>query len=172
MLKAHYEGLSAEEVIKQREQFGTNGLAEVEVETFWDKFKGNFEDPVIRILVVALIVEVIFFFMGHVEWFEPLGIGIAVLIATFVGTWSEFSNEQSFQKLQEEASRIKVKVYRGGHAQEISINDIVVGDYILVQTGDKVPVDGTLIDGHLSIDQSVLNGESEEAKKFIPHDEY
>ncbi|WDV45602.1 calcium-translocating P-type ATPase, PMCA-type [Clostridiaceae bacterium M8S5] len=172
MLKTHYEGLSSSQVEESKNKFGTNTLSEIETETFWDKLKGNFEDPIIKILVVALVIDVIFYFLGQVEWFEPLGIAIAVLIATLVGTYSEFSNEQSFQKLQEEASRIKCKVYRDGNVSEIPINDIVKGDYILVQTGDKIPVDGVLVDGHISVDQSVLNGESKEAQKHVPNEGY
>lgn len=172
MLKTHYEGLSSAQVEESKKKYGTNVLSEMETETFWDKLKGNFEDPIIKILVLALVIDVVFYFLGQVEWFEPLGIAIAVLIATLVGTYSEFSNEQSFQKLQEEASRIKCKVYRNGNVSEIFINDIVKGDYILVQTGDKIPVDGVLVDGHISVDQSVLNGESKEAEKIVPTIDY
>ncbi len=165
MLKIHHEGLSKDQVERSKREHGSNSLTEIEIETFWDKLKGNFEDPVIRILIVALMIDVVFFFLGHVEWFEPLGIAIAVVIATLVGTFSEYSNEQSFQKLQAEASQIKCKVYRDGSLREIGIDDIVVGDLILVQTGDKIPVDGTLIEGQIGVDQSTLNGESKEALK-------
>ncbi|WP_066505350.1 calcium-translocating P-type ATPase, PMCA-type [Abyssisolibacter fermentans] len=172
MLKTHYDGLSSSQVEESKKKYGTNSLSEMETETFWDKLKENFQDPIIKILVVALIIDVAFYFFDQVEWFEPLGIAIAVLIATLVGTYSEYSNEQSFQKLQEEASRIKCKVYRNGNIGEIFINDIVKGDLILVQTGDKIPIDGVLVDGHVSVDQSVLNGESKEAEKHIPKEDY
>jgi Ca2+-transporting ATPase len=88
-----------------------------------------------------------------------------VVIATFVATWSEHSNEQSFQKLLEEASMILVKVFRNGHLTEISINDLVVGDHVLLQPGDTVPTDGLLIAGHAEVDEAALTGESEPVKK-------
>ncbi len=172
MLKANYGGLNASQVEESKMKHGTNQLMEFEMETFWDKFKGNFEDPVIKILVVALAIDLIFYFMKYVEWFEPMGIAIAVAIATLVSTYSEFTNEQSFQKLQADASRIFCKVYRDGKIEEILIGDIVAGDLILVQTGDKIPVDGILIDGHLCVNQAVLNGESKEADKYVAPVEY
>lgn len=91
---------------------------------------------------------------------------MAIALATLVSTFSEYRNENAFQKLQEEASRIMCKVYRNGEIAEVAINDIVVGDAILLQSGDKVPADGIIIDGDIKADQSVLNGESREAKKL------
>ena len=88
-------------------------------------------------------------------------------MATFVSTWSEYSNENAFQKLQEEASRIRCKVWRDGEPQEIAIDDVVVGDAIILEAGDKIPADGILLDGTLKLDQAALNGESEEAKKLL-----
>lgn len=92
---------------------------------------------------------------GYAKWYgESVGIAFAVVIATFVATWSEHSNEQSFQKLLEEASLILVKAFRNGHLTEISINELVVGDYILLQPGDTVPTDGLLIAGHAEVDEA------------------
>ncbi|MGN1341165.1 MAG: calcium-translocating P-type ATPase, PMCA-type, partial [Oscillospiraceae bacterium] len=136
--------------------------------------KGNLGDPMIKILIVALLINVVLAILGGVgvikegapEWYEPIGIFIAIALATLVSTFSEYRNENAFQKLQEEASRIMCKVYRNGVIAEVAINDIVVGDAILLQAGDKIPADGILIDGDLKVDQSVLNGESREAKKI------
>lgn len=161
-----FSGLTTAEVEKSRQEHGTNGLTEKETETFLDKLKGNFDDPIIKILLVALVLNLIFAFLGYAEWFEALGIAIAVLLATLIGTWSEFSNESAFQKLQEDASKIIVKVFRDGHVVEIKIDDIVQGDEIILQTGDKIPADGVLLDGDLKVDQASLNGESDEAKKI------
>lgn len=93
----------------------------------------------IIILLVALGINVVFACLGQVEWYEPVGIAAAVLIATLVSTFSEYKNENAFQKLQSEASEIKCKVYRNGVVVEISINDIVVDDCIILQSGDKIP---------------------------------
>ncbi len=158
-------GLTSSEVEESRAQHGANSLTEVERETFWAKLWGNFGDPMIKILCVALIINVVFTFMGQSEWYESVGIAAAVIIATFVSTYSEYKNEGAFQKLQEEASKISCKVYRDGEVVEIPIDQIVVGDCVLLQSGDKIPADGFVFDGSLSVDQSVLNGESAEAHK-------
>lgn len=164
-MKYDINGLDASLVQQSREKHGSNRLTPPEIEGFWDKFKGNFDDPIIKILMVALVINIIFMFMGKTEWFESLGIAIAVILATMIATWSEYSNEESFQKLQDDASKIKCKVFRDGMIQELLIDDIVVGDFILLQTGDKVPADGKLLHGSLNINQASLTGESKEVKK-------
>lgn len=159
-------GLTEEQVEKSRQQYGDNRLSELETESFWDKLKGNFGDPMIKILCVALVINVVFALLGQAAWYESVGIAAAVILATFVSTYSEFRNENAFQKLQEEASKIRCKIYRNNDIVEIPIDDIVVGDCILLQSGDKIPADGILVDGNIKVDQSVLNGESKEAKKL------
>lgn len=158
-------GLTDIEVKESLEKYGSNRLTEVKGEGFFKKLLGNFRDPMIIILCVALAINIIIVCFGEAEWYEPVGIAIAVLLATLVSTFSEYRNENAFRKLQEEASKIKCKVYRNGILVEISIDDLVVGDCVLLQTGDKLPADGVLIEGSLSLDQSALNGESKEAKK-------
>lgn len=162
-------GLNDAQVLESKEKYGDNSISEQKGESFFDKLIGNFKDPMILILCVALLINIVFVILGESEWYEALGIAVAVVLATFVSTFSEYRNENAFQKLQEEASRIFCKVYRNGKVAQVSINDIVVGDCILLQMGDKIPADGIIIDGHLKVDQSVLNGESKEAtKKAIP----
>lgn len=171
-------GLNDEQVKSSKEKYGDNRLTEQKRETFWQKLLGNFGDPMIKILCVALLLNVIFMCLhyfagiGDTEWYETVGIAAAVIIATFVSTYSEYNNENAFQKLQEEASLIKCKIYRNGEIAEIPINDIVVGDCILLQSGDKIPADGIIVDGNISVDQSVLNGESKEAKKIAVPENY
>lgn len=167
-------GLSDKEAAESKQKYGDNSMTEQASESFWDKLKDNLGDPMIKILLVALGVNVLLWILGLVgviksgapEWYEPLGILVAIMLATLVSTISEYNNESAFQKLQEEASRIMCKVYRNGDITEVAINDIVVGDAILLQAGDKIPADGIVIDGDLKVDQSVLNGESREAKKI------
>ncbi len=173
-------GLTSKQVEESRNKNGSNRLSEVEGETFWDKLKGNFGDPMIKILCVALLVNVVIFVLGatnvlkdvDVKWYEPVGIAIAIALATLVSTFSEFRNENAFQKLQEEASKITCKIYRDGSIKEIPIDDIVMGDCILLQAGDKIPADGKIVDGDIKVDQSVLNGESKEAKKIVMPENY
>lgn len=165
-------GLNNSQVAESREKYGDNRLTELKTEGFWSKFKNNLGDPMIKILCVALIINIIFTFLGQTHWYESAGIAAAVLLATLVSTFSEYRNENAFQKLQEEASRIVCKTYRNGQIVEISINDLVVDDCILLQTGDKIPADGILLEGELRVDQSVLNGETKEAAKTVMPDDY
>lgn len=158
-------GLNSTQVQKSLQEFGSNKLTPHKQESFWDKYKGNFSDPIIRILLVALAINVIFTLAGHGEWFETLGILLAIILATFVSTYSEYSNENTFQQLQEEASRTYCKVWRDEKVQEILIDELVCGDAIIIQSGDKIPVDGIMLEGFIKVDQSVLNGESKEAAK-------
>ncbi|MDR0526031.1 MAG: calcium-translocating P-type ATPase, PMCA-type [Spirochaetaceae bacterium] len=171
-------GLTDAEVAASKEKYGTNRLTEQKTEGFWEKLKDNFGDPMIKILCVALAVNVVLvigsytgWIEGEMAWYEPVGIAAAILLATLVSTFSEYRNENAFQKLQEEASKILCKIYRNGKIIEIPIDDIVTGDAILLQSGDKIPADGVIIDGAIKADQSVLNGESKEASKTpVPPD--
>ncbi|GHU43115.1 hypothetical protein FACS1894190_13270 [Spirochaetia bacterium] len=164
-------GLNDEQVRVSKEKYGDNRMTEQETEGFWDKFKDNLGDPMIKILLVALVINVILTILGQTKWYESAGIALAVLIATLVSTFSEYKNESAFQKLQAEASLIKCKVYRNGTIIELSIDDIVKDDCVLLQTGDKIPADGIMIDGSIQVDQAALNGESKEAgKQAIPAD--
>lgn len=166
-------GLTDSQAEESRKKYGDNSMTEQASESFWDKLRSNLGDPMIKILLVALGVNVLLWILGLAgviksgapEWYEPLGILVAIMLATLVSTISEYNNENAFQKLQEEASRIMCKVYRNGDITEVAINDIVVGDAILLQSGDKIPADGIIIDGDIKVDQSVLNGESREARK-------
>ena len=163
-------GLSSEQVRESKAKHGDNNLTEQEKEGFWSKFKDNLGDPMIKILCVALFINVVFVILGQAEWYESVAIAMAVLLATFVSTFSEYRNESAFQKLQDEASQIVCKTYRNGNITEVSINDLVVGDCILIQPGDKIPADGILVEGELQVDQSVLNGETKEARKIVMPD--
>jgi len=165
-------GLSSKQAEESKSKYGDNRLTELETEGFWSNFWDNLKDPMIMILCVALVINVVFMFLGQTEWYESLGIAVAVFLATFVSTFSEYRNESAFQKLQEEASQIVCKTYRDGNIVEVSINDLVVGDCVLIQSGDKIPADGILVDGSLHVDQSVLNGETKEALKEVMPDDH
>lgn len=164
-MQFNFQGLTDEQVEKSRLENGSNAVTLQEIESFWSKLWGNFQDPIIIILVVALLVTVGLAALGYAEWYEGVGIAMAVLIATLVATLSEYKNEAEFQKLLEEASLIQVKVFRNSKLIEISINELVVGDYLLLQPGDTVPADGYLIAGHADVNEAALTGESEAVKK-------
>ena len=109
--------------------------------------------------------------MGFAPWYEGLGIAFAVVMATLIATWSEYSNENEFQRLLEEASKVKVKVFRDSTLVEILIDDLVVNDLVLLQPGDTVPADGYLLAGEIELNESALTGESETVKKTGGADE-
>ncbi|MFP4076861.1 MAG: calcium-translocating P-type ATPase, PMCA-type [Halochromatium sp.] len=164
-MKNNYPGLTTEEVEASRARWGSNALTPQETEGFWDKLKGNFEDPTIIVLMVALAMITGLALFGYAEWYEGVGIAIAVAIATGVATWSEYKNEGAFQRLLTAASQIQVKVFRHGASLEIPIDDLVVGDIVLLQPGDKVPADGIVLAGELTVDQASMTGESEPVNK-------
>ena len=158
------KGLSPEAVERSRKKHGTNELTRHKRITFFQQFLSNFGDPIIKILLAALVLNVLFLFRDA-NWFETLGIALAIFLATFVSTLSEYGSESAFLKLQEEAARGQCRVLRQGRVQQIPVADVVVGDLVLLGAGERVPADGILVRGRLSVDQAALNGESKEKSK-------
>ena len=178
MLNRHeINALTDEQAEQSRKQFGSNALTPPEQTSFWrelwDTFRG---DALVRILTVALVITILFAIFGVGDWLEAVGIAIAVVLATTVSTYSEYSNNQLFQKLQDEYSKILCKAFRrrDGLVQvcDLQIDDIVTGDFVLLQAGDKVCADGVLVDGDIKVNQASLNGESEEASKTAAAADY
>ena len=170
-MKFSYPGLSDNAVSESRKFYGANVVTAQEAEGFFDKLRTNLKDPIIVILIVALAVTVFLAAMGFAPWYEGLGIAFAVVMATLIATWSEYSNENEFQRLLEEASKVKVKVFRNSTMVEILIDDLVVNDLVLLQPGDTVPADGYLLTGEIELNESALTGESETVKKTGGADE-
>ena len=170
-MKFSYPGLSDNAVSESRKIYGANVVTTQEAEGFFDKLRTNLKDPIIVILIVALAVTVFLAAMGFAPWYEGLGIAFAVVMATLIATWSEYSNENEFQRLLEEASKVKVKVFRNSTMVEILIDDLVVNDLVLLQPGDTVPADGYLLTGEIELNESALTGESETVKKTGADDE-
>ena len=161
------QGLSSKEVEVSRKQYGSNNLTQIPPDPLWKKILEGFKDPMIMILLVALVIQVILFFLGQAEWFEPVGILIAILIANGVASISENKQENKASALkEEEESKERAKVIRDGQLVEIHVSEVVVGDTVFLQAGDKIPADGIVIDGELKVDQAALNGETEEADKI------
>ena len=159
------KGLTSKQAEESRKKYGTNRLSQKERKTFFKKYLEKFDDPIIIILLVALGINIIFTFFGKVDWFECLGIFVSVMIATLVGAFSEYKNEEEFQKIQNEAAKIKCKVYRDGNLVSLLSDEIVTHDIVLLQAGDMIPADGVVISGKIKVDQSALNGENEEVEK-------
>ena len=160
-----YSGLSDEEVKKSRELEGSNVIPDSEPTTFWDEFKETFGDPMIRILLVIVAILIVMFFMGHAEIYEPIGTIVAILIVAFVTAKTAVASDTKYRELKESTKKDTCKVYRNGIISVIEVDEVVVGDKVILQSGDKIPADGILVDGDLRVDNSVLNGEAEECKK-------
>ena len=157
-------GLTREEVIKNREKYGSNSLTRAKKESFIKKLISTLGDPIIKILLIALAVKTVFLFKSF-DWFETIGIVIAIALASFISTISEYGSEKAFEKLQDEVSKIKCRVKRDNKKQEIFLDEVVVGDIIYLEQGDKIPADGIIVKGKLSVDESSINGEAREVYK-------
>ena len=163
----HFQGLSPEEVVKSREQHGSNVLTPPEKTSIWEQLLEKFKDPIIRILLVALALSFLVacyqFFSGaesgHV-FLEPVGILVAILLATGVGFYFELKANKKFDILNQVNDDVMVKVIRGGRVTEVSRKDIVVGDYVILEAGNEVPADGYLKDAmSMQVNESTLTGE-------------
>ncbi|MBE6911155.1 MAG: calcium-translocating P-type ATPase, PMCA-type [Ruminococcaceae bacterium] len=160
------KGLTNEQVKKSREQYGANTLTQIPPDPLWKKILEGFKDPMIMILLVALVVQVVLFFLGQSEWFEPVGILVAIMIANGVASVSESKQEGKASALKaEEEAKEMAKVIRNGKLEEIHVSEVVVGDIVYLQAGDKIPADGEIVEGTVKVDQAALNGETEEATK-------
>ncbi len=164
-MKVNSNGLSNDEVIKSRDKYGNNALVTVKKDSFFKQLIRSLGDPIIKILLIALGIKTIFLIQDF-DWYETVGIVIAIFLASFISTISEYGSEKAFLKLQSEAESIKVKVRRSGKILLIDINDVVVGDIILLESGDRIVADGVLIKGEVSVDESSITGESKEVYKY------
>ncbi len=163
-------GLSKEEVVNSRNKYGTNTLSSENTNSFFKKLIESLGDPIIRILLIALAIRTIFLFKDF-DWYETIGIVIAILAASLISTISEYGSEKAFIKLQEEASKIKCRVRRDGVIEEVNVDEVVVGDIIHLEAGDRVAADGIIVNGEVSLDESMINGEAKEVYKDTKNNE-
>ena len=160
-------GLTDKEVELNREKYGSNTLPNPKRKTILNLIIGSLGDPIIKILLIAFAIKIVFMFRDF-NWYETLGILIAIFLATFISTISEYGSEAAFKKLQEENKDMLVKVYRNNKLINIKSSDIVVEDVVLLESGDIVPADCKIIDGNILVDESMLTGESKlQEKKYI-----
>lgn len=158
-------GLTDEQVLASRRLHGANTLTKRKRKGFFRQYLSSFGDPIIKILLVALAINVIFLFRNS-DWMESAGIAVAVFLATFVSTLSQYGSESAFIELQRASANIECRVRRAGGVRSLPVGELVVGDIVLLEAGEKIPADGVLLSGKLSVDQSALNGESAEAEKL------
>lgn len=158
------KGLNTDEVKESRKKYGNNSITGKNKTTFLSLLIETLGDPIIKILLIALAIKTIFLFKDF-DYFETIGIVIAILVASVISAISEYGSNKAFERMQEESSKINVRVIRNNNITSITIDDIVKGDIIILSSGDRVPADCILIKGKLSVDESSINGETKEAKK-------
>lgn len=162
---AAHKGLSDRQAEEARQRYGANLLSTVKPVGFFRHFLRNLGDPVIRILLCALGVNLLFVFRGG-DVAETVGIGVSVLLATLISTLSERGSEAAFRRLSEEYERTEVRVWRNGVLRLLAAEELVVGDCLLLGAGEQIPADGWVTEGRLTVDQSAMTGESREAEKL------
>lgn len=160
-----FNGLTDKEVEESRAKHGSNAIPDSEPTTFWQEFKETFGDPMIKILLAIAALMIVMFFFGYAEIYEPLGTIVAVLIVAFVSAKTGVASDTKYRELKDNTKKDQCKVHRNGLVTVIDVDDVVVGDKVLLQSGDKIPADGVLVSGALRVDNSALNGETEECKK-------
>ena len=166
-------GLSDGQVFESRNKYGTNEIPDSEPATFWDEFKETFGDPMIRILLAIAFLMIGLFVISRIfpdlgitqNIFEPVGTLIAVFLVAVISAKTGVSSDHKYRELKERTEKEKCKAIRNGKIEIINMEEIVVGDLVLLQSGNKIPADGTLVSGVLTVDNSALNGESEECHK-------
>lgn len=154
-----HEGLSGKEVEESRLKHGDNTLTPPRKTSMWQLYLEKYKDPIIQILLVAATISLVLAFVKG-DFMETIGIFIAIFLATTIGFYFEMDAAKKFKMLTSLSEDQEVKVRRGGKVMSIARRDVVVGDVVLIETGDEVPADGTLIiSSDLQIDESSLTGE-------------
>lgn len=168
--KKHYAGLTDEEVLESRKKYGNNLLTPPPKSPLWKLFLEKFEDPIIRILLIAAFLSLGISII-HNEYAETIGIFCAIFLATGVAFWFEYDANQKFDILNQVNDEDPIMVTRNDNICQVSKRDIVVGDIVFLETGNVVPADGELLEAiSLQIDESTLTGEPSIDKSTNPAD--
>ena len=165
--------LTEEDVLRSRREHGANTLSQKRRKSFLSRFLGNLNDPVIRILLGALVIQILFSVTGEGgDWAETAGIALAVFLATLISTLSEHGSEAAFARLSAACGQATCRVRRRrsegageGDVTEIPLSEAVVGDVVVLGAGEMIPADGVLLVGELLVDQAAMTGESKEISK-------
>ena len=166
----YHLGLTDSEVLQSREKNGVNLLTPPKRPSLWKLYLEKFEDPVVRVLLVAAVFSLIISIIEN-EYAETIGIIAAILLATGIGFFFEYDANKKFDLLNAVNEETLVKVIRNGKIQEIPRKDVVVGDIVVLETGEEIPADGELIEAiSLQVNESNLTGEPVINKTIIKAD--
>lgn len=163
-------GLTDEQVLKSRIEHGVNLLTPPKRPSLWKLYLEKFEDPVVRVLLVAALFSLLISIVEN-EYAETIGIIMAILLATGIGFFFEYDAGKKFDLLNAVNEETLVKVIRNGRVQEIPRKEVVVGDIVLLETGEEVPADGALLEAiSLQVNESNLTGEPVVSKTTVEAD--
>ncbi|WP_057058591.1 calcium-translocating P-type ATPase, PMCA-type [Bacteroides fragilis] len=163
-------GLTDQEVLQSREKYGANLLTPPKRPSLLKLYLEKFEDPVVRVLLIAAVFSLIISVIEN-EYAETIGIIAAILLATGIGFYFEYDANKKFDLLNAVNEETLVKVIRNGRIQEIPRKDVVVGDIVVLETGEEIPADGELIEAiSLQVNESNLTGEPVINKTIIEAD--
>ena len=166
----YHVGLTNDEVLQSREKNGVNLLTPPKRPSLWKLYLEKFEDPVVRVLLVAAVFSLIISIIEN-EYAETIGIIAAILLATGIGFFFEYDANKKFDLLNAVNEETLVKVIRNGRVQEVPRKDIVVGDIVILETGEEIPADGELVEAiSLQVNESNLTGEPVINKTIIEAD--
>ena len=166
----YHVGLTDEEVRKSRAEHGVNLMTPPKRPSMWKLYLEKFQDPVVKVLLVAAFFSLVISIVEN-EYAETIGIIAAILLATGIGFFFEYDANKKFDLLNQVNEETKVKVIRNGHVQEIPRKDVVVGDIVVLETGEEVPADGQLFEAiSLQINESNLTGEPVVSKTTVEAD--
>ena len=159
MNENHLNGLTDQEVIASRQKYGENLLTPPKRPSIWKLYLEKFQDPVIRVLLVAAVFSLIISIIEN-EYAETIGIFFAIFLATGIGFYFEYDANKKFDLLNAVGEETPVTVIRNGKVKEIPRKEIVVGDIVILNTGDEIPADGTLVEAvSLQVNEANLTGE-------------
>ncbi|MBR1416247.1 MAG: calcium-translocating P-type ATPase, PMCA-type [Bacilli bacterium] len=158
-------GLTDIEVQSNRKKYGSNTYTKLKRKSFFKLVLETLSDPIIKILLIVLIIKIIFLFRDF-DWFETIGILVAILSSSIISAISEYGSDSAFENLENTTSNIKVKVIRENQIREIDSVDVVKDDIIILSSGDKIVADGIIIQGEVLVNESTINGEAKEKKKI------
>ena len=137
-------GLTDEEVRQSRAEHGVNLLTPPKRPSLFKLYLEKFQDPVVKVLLVAALFSLVISIVEN-EYAETIGIIAAILLATGIGFFFEYDANRKFDLLNAVNEETLVKVIRNGHVQEVPRKDVVVGDVVILETGEEMPADGTLL---------------------------
>ena len=157
-------GLTDEEVVVSRKKYGSNNINIKKQNKLLRLIIESLGDPIIKIMLIALSIRFVLLFKDQ-NWYETLGMLISILLSSLISSLSEYGSNKAFERLQSEYENIEVRVKRNGKNITIKNDEVVVGDIVLLQSGELSPADGTVIEGRLGVDESSINGESKEITK-------